>query len=1569
MNDYLEKQKKLQQRQEQMAVEDQKVIEQFRQMPGQFDTGKKETLSRQYRNRMIYRALQEPDQAAYGRRQPAADYIRFQLQQRRAAGNTQDATLEGSTLKKGRCLLHLAGSQLLSKEVDNELLIRLSDCMMAGDLWADGENPNAVYYEKLHAQGNELLTEIYCRQLEAMDQKYGLKLTQMTAAEQLKALPELEADMLCLKDMEAYFEVNGFPGNAEEQIKIKNKVTYYSKVWSIMQERAAMLEDCSGDEVTEKGELSKKAANEFRSKMKALEKIAKKGNYLKPRKKRMDLHKMLVLDEVRERAQRAYDSYEARRAEEERCQSEFDARVQAMSDQKAELGGFLQALEIYNRPDVDAVTKERAQRSINSYQGLTAEQAQAQIAQLQRKIEEELAKAEDNAEPLITNETQYLERCRNTTERFTRLRTLYRSCRDDQFPEHYGQMLQEYEFLNERYKILRNHPMLSEVLKSENKYSTEFAKESKALNEIVRELPDFSEVVKLRMNMILRSGVANKSRHMEKEDLYLKHKHLLETYREYQEEPMSFDKALAGTIPSVDLWDKEYLDYKVLKKQLERMKVIAAFKQSNPDYYRLGLKEEQWRKAEQMCKILPHFERLLTLNMRYLQIADRNGQAMEEIRQEIQNEHTILTGLAGRFENLGRSALRERMITEMDSLSRNQEVVIEQLKKDEILKQDEHFEYDLTILRALQCGVFISNENAQTAHQDFMRFRQLLTWRETKNKNGITDADVDAAAAWLMQFTDLYQTTVQPLLTKSCQDWEIFEKRAELERGVVMGYFLKDIFSTEKGNLMKAHWEELNTTQMQAGALMELDKHLETLENLSDYAVVLSLKHARVNGIEQCAVQHRGRRVTLNGIQEIKSVMTEFEDAQATVENYRREKAEILHADKIADVEMRKRVRMGIGRELEASLRKGKFAPIHSIEEWAGNTIGAPLQFFSWIMREKRSMDHGVSRYEECREKQNALHELVPEMKEGRIADAWQRGHADLSPTIDLNALYQDPLKADILAQVRQKKREAFAVREPLANAVESLDTALEALERWCQVAGIVNTDTTEMEMAFLDTFLTNTASYLERNEEIDSEVLQRHREELRALRTHVLEHLNGTMSRTMSAEELKLIDENTIAYVEDTIYSANVEESNIKNIPLFLHTPNINDVRQSSIGDCWLVSAISSVVKSDPEYIRSMFHDLGDGNVLVRLYSAVDKTGKAISYKSDMHQDGVKFIPSWYKLRKQYETGWGNASDCTWVQLLEKAYALGGLNTRNVMEVRNGHVYNVANELTMGSFTEGIAHLTGKIPQSLTEKRYPMNAPGNPDMILTLMAGINAQIVDKTFHMWGNAIPSEFENMDAAIEAFAESLATAEQMVLREAGEGINFDEKAQEYKAHLNRNLAIIQTGDNPEGFEELYRRMKATGRYKDVFKNYDAPTKKGCLDLYELNKLNLNYTREALEFYVTCKNAIDRHGAISVAIPHAVNIIDVTQKDNRLYVMMRDPFNIYNTEYQRDEQGNETHVTEGMETVFSAHKMNRHLIGENRGDILKGGFRGTSWIELNEMFGKKSGVCEVTRASLQQ
>ncbi|HET6249451.1 MAG TPA: C2 family cysteine protease [Tepidisphaeraceae bacterium] len=115
---------------------------------------------------------------------------------------------------------------------------------------------------------------------------------------------------------------------------------------------------------------------------------------------------------------------------------------------------------------------------------------------------------------------------------------------------------------------------------------------------------------------------------------------------------------------------------------------------------------------------------------------------------------------------------------------------------------------------------------------------------------------------------------------------------------------------------------------------------------------------------------------------------------------------------------------------------------------------------------------------------------------------------------------------------------------------------------------------------------------------------------------------------------------------IKEPAVDAGVSYASFSNDPIFASTgPSANDIFQGNVGDCYYLSVLASVAKTDPARIANNIADLGDGTVVVQL----DKNGKPAFVREDeslpVNVDGTLAY-----------AGLGQ-QNCTWVGLFEKAF------------------------------------------------------------------------------------------------------------------------------------------------------------------------------------------------------------------------------------------------------------------------------------------------------------------------
>jgi hypothetical protein len=99
---------------------------------------------------------------------------------------------------------------------------------------------------------------------------------------------------------------------------------------------------------------------------------------------------------------------------------------------------------------------------------------------------------------------------------------------------------------------------------------------------------------------------------------------------------------------------------------------------------------------------------------------------------------------------------------------------------------------------------------------------------------------------------------------------------------------------------------------------------------------------------------------------------------------------------------------------------------------------------------------------------------------------------------------------------------------------------------------------------------------------------------------------------------------------------------------PLFASSgPTADDIFQGSTGDCYFMARLSAIADKNPEVIKKMVVDLGDGTYAVRFW----RFGQAeyVRVDGDLYWNPVSGKPIYAKLGKQ---------ESNWVAIVEKAYA-----------------------------------------------------------------------------------------------------------------------------------------------------------------------------------------------------------------------------------------------------------------------------------------------------------------------
>ena len=712
--------------------------------------------------------------------------------------------------------------------------------------------------------------------------------------------------------------------------------------------------------------------------------------------------------------------------------------------------------------------------------------------------------------------------------------------------------------------------------------------------------------------------------------------------------------------------------------------------------------------------------------------------------------------------------------------------------------------------------------------------------------------------------------------------------------------------------------------------------------------------------------------------------------------------------------------------------------------------MGYVLQFINWMWGGKRKTDYGESDYEKSMQKYDLLPEKIRNYKKNDVINRPKRG---VEPDIPLNKYMDDPFK-DALVKIQRK------APQPDEFDDEDYTGAYEALKKWNTIRGIVNLDTTRMEMACSDRFLKASRRWLDAHPNAQNSAYMTEKLKYQFL-TQVTEEIDknlyGSMGRITDREQFEKFKDMPVIH-EDNTYGKNVEESNVKDIPLFLHTPHINDVKQAFVGDCWFQSGIQAAVEQNPDAIKNMFCDLKDGTVVVRLYQRRTRQGEGFgsSYFASNFKSDFVTVPVYVRLRKDFEEGNASANDCLWVQLLERALAASGIQANFLSQVKDGKLTNVASEITGGDPVNTMSIITGEIAgrvQVREDKGFSIPKPKNMSMkYFFLLNGVPREMKRKIIHSldleekkktkitldmlinFAKKAQEEHKKQitlcKSEVGKLTEELAQIKQAhpeELKDLGNISELDDKLltalgedyadQDMEERIRRNVATLEeektpdytpsdlletegaTGavismckmiraaikkNDPEKIKATTKELeqKVTGLYstmtakkldraamlsetkKRLFKGGDneiRAVRNGCRHLtLDLQYGTENYTQPQVESLMRLRRYLKREKAIAVCFGmHSMTVLDTQYKDGHWFVLIRDPFNLYNRSYTKKNGKLECSKSEGFFRVFNMHlyERKRHLTDRGQESNMRAGFRGLTWISFEDFYKEAS------------
>lgn len=150
----------------------------------------------------------------------------------------------------------------------------------------------------------------------------------------------------------------------------------------------------------------------------------------------------------------------------------------------------------------------------------------------------------------------------------------------------------------------------------------------------------------------------------------------------------------------------------------------------------------------------------------------------------------------------------------------------------------------------------------------------------------------------------------------------------------------------------------------------------------------------------------------------------------------------------------------------------------------------------------------------------------------------------------------------------------------------------------------------------------------------------------------------SGGITNTPVSKEL--LGQNLIDPLRNPLHTTTTLK-NFKSNPLFASGgPSKDDVFQGSVGDCYYVASVAAIADANPEFIRRMVVDLGDGTYAVRFYRNAVPT--FVRVDADLWVENG--TPKYAKLGQE---------GSIWVPIVEKAYCFFRKQLSNYPSIASG--------------------------------------------------------------------------------------------------------------------------------------------------------------------------------------------------------------------------------------------------------------------------------------------------------
>lgn len=137
---------------------------------------------------------------------------------------------------------------------------------------------------------------------------------------------------------------------------------------------------------------------------------------------------------------------------------------------------------------------------------------------------------------------------------------------------------------------------------------------------------------------------------------------------------------------------------------------------------------------------------------------------------------------------------------------------------------------------------------------------------------------------------------------------------------------------------------------------------------------------------------------------------------------------------------------------------------------------------------------------------------------------------------------------------------------------------------------------------------------------------------------------------------------------------------------------PQVQDITQGQLGDCFMLAALGAVAKANPQVIRQSMTDLGDGTYAVRFLTSTGETYLRVDGTLPVDASGNLIYA------KQ------GARGSIWVPIFEKAYAIHRLGTSSYAALEGGFPGEIYEDLGLPAQSVFSADTPEQLLQMLRE-------------------------------------------------------------------------------------------------------------------------------------------------------------------------------------------------------------------------------------------------------------------------